>query len=196
MVSLVKVWRSLPMTTPVPAVPPPVRAAVMVVEKPSAAHAGDELETERSAAVPVCSVIAPLAAMVGATPVIVPIFPSKVPTVSVTLSWFPTAPAATKVSVVPSTTMVSPATKFVVNESLGDGPDSAVAFVIGAGVAALFCAAEPVVVASPKGTAGVPTGKGFWLKSEGFKPPAANSVPAVAVVLAAVVGVVGRFAAY
>jgi len=42
----------------------------------------------------------------------------------------------------------------------------------------------------------VPTGKGFWLKSEGFKPPAANSVPAGAVLLAGVVGVVGRFAAY
>ena len=71
-----------------------------------------------------------------------------------------------------------------------------VAAVIGAGVAALFKAAEPVTVASPKGVAGVPTGKGFWAKSEGFKPPAASSEPAAAVELAGVVGVVGRFAAY
>jgi hypothetical protein len=86
--------------------------------------------------------------------------------------------------------------KFVVSELLGAAPDSVVAAVIGAAVAALFKAAEPVTVASPKGVGGVPTGKGFWLKSAGFKPPAANSVPAAAVVLAGVVGVVGRFAAY
>ena len=152
----------MPTTKPVPAVPPPVRAAVMVVAKPSAANADDELETDRSAAVPECSVIAPVAAlMVGATPVIAPIFASRVPTVSVTLSWLPTAPLATKVMVVPSTTMVSPAVKFVVSESLGLAPDSVVAAVIGAGVAALFNAAAPVTVESPKGTAGVPTGNGF-----------------------------------
>ncbi len=92
--------------------------------------------------------------------------------------------------------MVSPTAKFVVSELLGEAPDSAVAAVIGAGVAALFKAAVPVTVASPNGVGGVPTGKGFWPKSAGFKPPAANNVPAVAVALAGVVGVVGRFAAY
>jgi hypothetical protein len=192
-----KIVVSLPTTKPVPAVPPPVRAAVMVVEKPSAPKAGDELETDRSCAVPVCSVIAPLDALiVGATPVMAPIFASKVPTVSVTSIELPAVPVLTNVSVVPSTTMVSPTAKFVVSESLGEAPDSVVAAVIGAAVAALFKAAAPVTVASPNGVGGVPTGKGFWLKSEGFKPPAANNVPAVAVVLAGVVGVVGRFAAY
>src|SRR6202048_2425130 len=185
------------MTKPVPAVPPPVRVAATVVEKPSAPNAGAELETERLDAVPVCSVIAPVEAlMVGATPVIEPIFVSKVPTVLVTLNWLPAAPLATKVNVVPLIVMVSPTAKLVVSESLGDGPDSAVAAVIGAGVAALFNAADPVTVASPEGVAGVPRTKGFWMKSEGFRPPAAVSVPAAAVVLAAVVGVVGRFAAY
>ena len=42
----------------------------------------------------------------------------------------------------------------------------------------------------------MPTGKGFWLKSDGFNPPAAVSVPAGAVLLAGVLGVVGRLAAY
>src|SRR5260370_5729031 len=169
----------------------------MVVGKPSAPNAGEELESDRSCAVPVCSVIAPVEAlMVGATPVIAPIFVSKLPTVSVTLSWLPTAPAATKVIVVPSTTMVSPAAKFVVSESLGDGPDSVAAAVIGAGVAALFNAAAPVTGLSPKGTGGGPMGKGFSLKSAGFKPPAAPRVPAAAGELASRVGVVGRFAAY
>ena len=149
-------------TKPVPAVPPPVRAAVTGDAKPSEAKAGDVLVIERFAAVPVCNVIAPVAAlMVGATPVIVPIFASKVPTVSVTSIELPAVPVLTKVSGVPSTTMVSPTAKFVVSESLGDAPDSVVAAVIGAGVAALFRAAEPVTVASPKGIGGVPTGNGF-----------------------------------
>src|SRR5258708_30470017 len=169
----------------------------MVVGKPSAANADAELDTERFCAVPVCSVIAPVEAlMVGATPVIEPIFASKVPTVSVTSIELPAVPVFTKVSVVPSTTMVSPGTKFVVSESLGAAPDSVVAAVIGAAVAALFKAAEPVTVASPKGVAGVPTRTGVCLKSAGFKPPPANTVPAAAVLLAGVVGVVGRFAAY
>ncbi len=147
--------------------------------------------------VPVCNVIAPVAGlMVGATPVIVPIFASRVPTVSVISIELPAVPVLTNVRVVPSTTMVSPTAKFVVSELLGDAPDSVVAAVIGTGAAALFKAAEPVTVASPNGIGGVPTGNGFWLKSEGFKPPAAVIVPAAAVLLAGVLGVVGRLAAY
>src|SRR5258708_30151006 len=185
------------MTQRVPAGPPPVRAGVTGDAKPSAPNAGDVLAIERFAAVPVCNVIAAVAGlMVGATAVIVQIFASRVPTVSVISIELPTVPVLTNVRVVPSTTMVSPTAKLVVSESLGDAPDSVVAAVIGAAVAALFRAAEPVTVASPKGVGGVPTGKGFWLKSEGFKPPAAVSVPAGAVLLAGGVGVVGRLAAY
>src|ERR1035437_8376942 len=169
----------------------------MVVGKPSAANADAELATDRFCAVPVCSVVAPVRALrVGATPVIAPVFASRVPTVSVTSIEFPTVPVFTKLMVVPSTTMLSPGTKLVVSESLGAAPDSVVAAVIGPGDAAWFNAAAPVTVLSPKGVGGVPKTRGFWLKSEGFKPPAAVSVPAVAVVLAGVDGVVGRFAAY
>src|ERR1019366_244779 len=196
---------SLPTTKPVPAVPPPVRAAVMVVGKPSAANAGAELETDRFCAVPVCSVMAPVRGLrVGATPVIAFTALRTVPTVPVVTS-IDSVPAAAepevpapllKLIVMPSTTTVLPAAKPVVSESLGAAPDSAVAAVIGPGDAAWFKAAEPVTVLSPKGVAGVPKIRGFWLKSEGFKPPAAVSVPATAVVLAGVDGVVGRFAAY
>jgi len=42
----------------------------------------------------------------------------------------------------------------------------------------------------------VPRTNGFWMKSEGFKPPAACSVPAMAVALAGVDGTAGRLAAY
>src|SRR5437879_13897201 len=112
--------------------------------------------------------------MVGATPVIAPIFPSKVPTVSLISMLMGVTPMAvvpavepvfTKLITWPFTVMVSPALKFVVSESLGEAPDSVVAAVIGAGVAALFNAAEPVTVASPNGVGGVHTGKGIWLKS-------------------------------
>src|SRR6202158_2386125 len=138
------------MTKPVPAVPPPVRVAATVVETLSAPNAGAELETERLDAVPVCRVIAPVEAlMVGATPVVEPIFVSEVPAVAGTLNWSPTAQVATQGNVVPLIVMVSPTAKLGVRESLGDGPDSAVAAVIGAGVAALFNAADPVTVASP-----------------------------------------------
>ena len=132
MLSLSKVATSLPTTKPVPAVPPPVRAAVSVVAKPSAPNPGAELDTERSCAVPVCSVIAPLAGlMVGATPVIVPIAPSSVPTVSPTLMLKGPAPtkepdvgAAEKLRTVPSTVMLLPATKAWVSELLGAAPDN------------------------------------------------------------------------
>src|SRR4051794_18947723 len=125
------------------------------------------------------------------------ILASNWPTLSVMLSWLTPAPAATKVIAVPSTLMISPATKFVTSESLGDAPDSSVAAVIGAeGGPALFETAPPVTAVSPNGTAGVPTGNGFWVKSAGFKPPTPSSEPASAVVLAIVFGLVGRFAAY
>src|SRR3954462_748956 len=178
--------------------PPPVRVAVTLIGKPSAPHPPAELLIDKFAAVPVCNVIAPVVELiVGATPVMPWILASSWPTLSVTLSWLPMAPEATNVSVVPSTVMVSPATKFVTTESLGEAPDSSVAAVIGAdGGPALFETAPPVTVASPNGTAGVPIGNGFWVKSAGFKPPAASSEPASAVVLAIVFGVVGRFAAY
>ena len=177
--------------------PPPVACRRHRGRKARAANAGAELATDRFYAVPVCSVMAPVAGLrVGATPVIVSIFVSRVPTVSVISIELPTVPVLTNVSVVPSTTMVSPGAKLVVSELLGDTPDSVVAAVIGPSDAAWFNAAEPVTVLSPKGVGGVPKTRGFWLKSEGFKPPAAVSVPATAVVLAGVDGVVGRFAAY
>ncbi len=59
------------MTTPVPAVPPPPRAAVTGDVNPREVNAADVLVMLRFAAVPVCRVIAPVEAlMVGATPVI------------------------------------------------------------------------------------------------------------------------------
>ena len=90
-------------------------------------------------------------------PVMLSILANRVETLSVTLSWLPVAPAATKVMVVPSTVMVSPAAKFVVIESVLAAPESKVAPVIGAGTAALLLTALPVVVASVKGGAGVPS---------------------------------------
>ena len=75
-------------------------------------------------------------------------------------------------------------------------PDNGVAAVIGAGVAAWFVAAEPVMVLSVKGAAGVPTGSGLEAKSAGLRPPSAVSVPDAAVELAGVFGWVGRFAPY
>src|SRR5260370_21546439 len=133
--------------------------------------------------------MAPVEALiVGVAPVIVAIFESSVPTVSVTLSWLTPAPLATKVSVVPSTLMVSPATKLVVSESLGDVPDRAVELVIGAGVAASFETAVPVIVASVYGSAGGPTGNGLYAKSEGVRPPASVLAHAAVVLLCTVAG--------
>src|ERR1700686_5863072 len=109
----------------------------MGVGKPSAANAGAELETDRSWAVPVCSVMAPVeASMVGATPVIAPIFPSKVPTVSLISMLMGVTPMAVVPAVEPVftklitwlfTVMLSPAAKGLVRELLGDVPDSVVA---------------------------------------------------------------------
>src|ERR1700733_14282807 len=96
---------------------------------------------------------------------------------------------------VPSTVMVSPAAKPVVKESLGAAPESAVAAVIGVGVANWFSAAVPVTVLSPGGMAAVVVGSGLTLKSRGLRPPRALIVPGADVELTAVVGVEGRFAA-
>src|ERR1700688_4322223 len=108
----------------------------MVVGKPSAANAGAELETDRLAAVPVCSVMAPVEAlMVGATPVIAPIFPSKVPTVSLISMLMGVTPMAvvpavepvfTKLITWPFTVIVSPAAKGLVSELVPAAPDSVV----------------------------------------------------------------------
>src|ERR1700720_1994875 len=65
---------------------------------------------------------------------------------SVTLSWLPVAPAATKVMGVPLTVMVSPAAKLEASESVLAAPDNSVAPVIGAGIAALLLTALPVAV--------------------------------------------------
>ncbi len=135
--SLVKAVRSLASTTPVPAVPPPPRATLTGDAKPSAEKAGAVLVMLRFCVVPVCSVIAPVEAlMVGATPVMPWIADSSAPTLSPMAILVPLdVVPAMKLIVVPSTTMVSPATKAVGSESLGAVPDSLVAAVIGAGVA-------------------------------------------------------------
>ena len=52
---------------------------------------------------------------------------------------------STKVMVVPSTVMVSPAAKLAVSESLAAAPDSTVLAVIGTGVAAWLSTAVPVI---------------------------------------------------
>src|SRR5258708_30631190 len=63
------------------------------------------------------------------------------------LSWLPVAPEARNVIEVPLTVMVSPGAKLVVSESVPAAPDSSVAPVIGAGMAALLLTAPPVIVA-------------------------------------------------
>src|SRR6266852_3432759 len=63
------------------------------------------------------------------------------------LSWLPVAPEATNVIGVPLTVMVSPAAKSVASESVVAAPDSSVAPVMGAGVAALLLTTLPPVVA-------------------------------------------------
>src|SRR6478736_9554930 len=194
--SFAKVAVSLPMTTPAPAVPPPPLVAVTVGVKPSAANAAAfELETDRFEVVPVCSVIAPPAIVEGfAVPVRESILASIVVILSVMLSWLPTAPAATNVTVVPLTVMVSPTAKFDVIESEPAAPDSAVAPAMGAGTTALLLTELPVVVASVKGVAGVPIIWGLKpaVKSAGFKPPRPVNEPAAAELLATVAGLVGR----
>src|ERR1019366_4598863 len=89
---------------------------------------------------------------------------------SVTLSWLPVAPEATKLMVVPSTVMASPAANPAASESLGAVPDNAVAAVIGTGAPIWLLTAVPVMEALTSG-AGVPTGRGLDAKSEGLRPP-------------------------
>ena len=91
-----------------------------------ASAAGFELVTVRLAALSVCSVITPPLTVDGVeVPVIESIFDSSVWTLSVTLSWLPVAPEATKVMGVPLTVMVSPAAKLVESESVPAAPDKA-----------------------------------------------------------------------
>src|SRR4029077_12409942 len=100
-------------------------------------------------------------------PVIASIFDNNVWTLSVTLSWLPVAPEATKVIAVPLTVIVSPGAKLACNESVPAAPDSAVAPVTAAGGTTWLLTALPVAVpavlkklsptASPKAaTRGVP----------------------------------------
>ena len=103
--------------------------------------------TDRLAALSVCSVITPPLTVEGVeVPVIESIFVSSVCTLSVTLSWLPVAPEATKLIGVPLTVMVSPAAKLVASESVPAAPDNAVAPVIGAGTAAWLLTTLPVAV--------------------------------------------------
>ena len=120
--------------------------------KPSAASAaGFELVTDKLAASSVRSAITPPLTVDGfEVPVIESIFDNSVCTLSVMLSWLPTAPEATKVMGVPLTVMVSPAAKLVASESVFAAPDNSVAPVIGAGTAALLLTTLPAAV--PAGT--------------------------------------------
>src|SRR3981081_2621483 len=119
--------------------------AVAVAGKPSAANAaGFELVAVRLAALSGGSAITPPLTVEGiVVPVIESIFVSSVWTLSVTLSWLPAAPEATKVIGVPLTVMVSPAAKLVASESVLAAPDNSVAPLIGAGIAALLLTAIP-----------------------------------------------------
>jgi hypothetical protein len=125
-------------------------------------------------------------------PVITEILLSSVPTLSVMLTWFPVAPEATNVRVVPSTVMVSPGANPATSESVPVVPERAVLAVIG--FPSWLLTTGPVWEAS-MGGAGEPIGKGLEAKSDGLMPPAAVSVPEAAPVLAGVFGWVGRFAA-
>src|SRR5450756_96262 len=100
-------------------------AAVTLPLKPSAANAVEfELETDRLAALSVCSEITPPLMVEGVeVPVIESILLNSVWTLSVTLTWLPVAPEATKVIGVPLTVMVSPAAKLLVSESVPARPD-------------------------------------------------------------------------
>ena len=125
--------------------------AVTVPLKPSAANAvALLLEIDSDDASSVRSVTTPPLTVEGfEVPVIASIFVSSVWTLSVTLIWlFPDAPDATKVMAWPLTVMVLPAAKFADSESVPAAPESAVAPVIGAGVASLLLTTPPVAVLS------------------------------------------------
>src|ERR1700681_4741606 len=148
------VFAGVPLTSVV-AVPngePPTRSGPTVtgaeVPKPSAANAAEfELVTGRLAPMLLRNAIAPPLMVDGTVvPVSESIFVNSVWTLSVTLSWLPAAPEATKVMGVPLTVMVSPAAKLVPSESVPAAPDNSVAPVTGAGIAALLLTTLPVAV--------------------------------------------------
>src|SRR6185437_4563114 len=199
--SLVKVVMSLPMTWPVPVLVPVPIALVTGAVTPIAARAFVALAPPevilRFWLVPVCSVIAPLAAIVGVTPVILPISLNRVPILSVILIWLAERLVAplTNVIVVLSIVMVSLAANPVVSELLPLVPERAVELEFALPVWLL--AAAPALVASTGG-AGVPDTRGLPFgvveKSLGFRPPSAVIVLAAAAALAGVFGSVGKFA--
>src|SRR5580692_6865729 len=164
MLSLLKAVRSLPITTPVPAVPPPVRAAVMVVLNPSAVNMFPLLAAiERSCVTPELNVMwPPLIADGVEVPVIVSIAPSSVPTVPVMLMVNGPAPVKEadvgltfeKLMTLPSTVRDSPLVRGGFNESVPAAPDSKVALVIEAAGVCRFSACAPVTAELPKGGAG------------------------------------------
>src|SRR5436309_14764902 len=123
-------------------------AAVTLAPKPRARKAAAfELVAVRLAALSVWTLITPPLIVEGIeVPVMESILLKSACTLSLMLSWLPAAPEATKVMVVPLTLMVSPTTKSAASESLGDGPDSSVAPVIGAAGKALLLATLPVAV--------------------------------------------------
>src|SRR5215213_851366 len=123
-------------------------AAVTLGPNPSARKAGAfELVAVRLAALSVLSLITPPLTVEGMeVPVIESILASSACTVSVTFSWFPAAPEATKVIGVPLTVMVSATAKLVVSEFVAATPESRVPPVIGAAGVALLLTTLPVAV--------------------------------------------------
>src|ERR1700688_2001240 len=120
-------------------------AAGAAAPRPSAANASEfELVTVRLAPLLLRSVIAPpLIVDAAEVPVIESIFASSVWTLSVTLSWLPVAPEATKGIGVPLTLMVSPAAKLVASEFVFAAPDNVVVPVTGVGLVSLLSTTLP-----------------------------------------------------
>src|SRR5882724_4418933 len=187
--------------SPTTTVPKPTpRAWFTGLVKPSDANAGEALVIERFCSVAVFSVITPVLAGAGGEgagrtvdcvmePESASIFASSVPTVSVMLIWLgPVAPEVLKVSVWPSTVMVSLFAKGVVSTLVPAGPDRSV--VLATAFPAWSFTGVP-------GTATLVTNNGLLRgRSAGFKPPSATSEPTGAVELATVDGLVGRLAPY
>src|SRR6266702_1164575 len=125
-------------------------AAVTVPLKPSAANAAAfELVIDNAAALSVRSVITPPLTVDGfELPVIWSIFDSRAWTLSVTLSWLPVAPDATKLIVVPFTVMVLPGAKLADSELVPATPDSAVVPLTGAAGKVWLLTTLPLAVPS------------------------------------------------
>src|SRR3954470_19775698 len=123
-------------------------AAVTLGPKPRARKAAAfELVAVKLAALSVRSLITPPLTVEGLeVPVIESILLKSACTLSLTLSWLPAAPEATKVISVPLTVMVSPIAKWLVSESVAAAPDSSVAPVIGAGGTALLLTTLPLAI--------------------------------------------------